>query len=249
MTPVYNAARFLDEALQSVAAQDYHDWELLLVDDGSTDESGRIAEDWRCRDERMRLLRHPRNENCGSSASRNLAIAHSRGELIAMLDADDVWMPGKLRFQIDLLDRHPTAAMTYGATQRWYSWDEASRERDYMVPSFGADTLIPPPELLRAFLEDESLTPCACAIVFRRSAIVAADAFEPSFPGLYDDQVFLAKLCLNQPVFASSECVARYRKHSGSCCAIAEQNGTAFNERQRFLRWLTAYQSSCVNSF
>lgn len=250
LCPVYNGEAFLEEALASVCEQDYDDWELLLVDDGSTDRSAEIAEHWRRRDGRLRVLRHAENRNCGSSASRNLAIHHARGELLAMIDADDVWLPGKLRFQVETLDAHPEAAMTFGAAERWYSW--AGSGADFVVPSalpgIGSDTLIPPPELLKAFLNDESLTPCTCAVLARRSAIEEWNAFDPSFPGLYDDQVFLAKICLTKPVFVTSRCVARYRKHPDSCCSVAERDGTAARDRERFLAWLAAYENQCAPS-
>lgn len=251
VTPIYNAAAFLAEAIESVIAQDYENWELLLVDDGSIDGSRTIAENWCRKDARLRLLSHPGEANRGSSASRNLAFAAARGELLAMLDADDVWLSGKLKFQVETLDAHPEAAMTFGAAQRWYSWNtSACPDEDYVVPSalpgFGPDTLIPPPALLQAFLYDESLTPCTCAVLFRRSVARGADVFEASFPGLYDDQVFLAKICLTQPVFATSRCVARYRKHSNSCCAQAHRNGTEAGARGKFLAWLATYESLCV---
>ena len=251
ITPIYNAAAFLDETIQSVLAQDYTDWELMLVDDGSTDGSRNIAQYWCERDARMHLLCHPGNRNCGSSASRNLAIAEASGELLALLDADDVWLPGKLRFQIENLDAHPEAALTFGAAERWFSWDTASREADFVVPAeilgYGSDVLIPPPHVLRAFLLDESLTPCTCATLLRRSSIDDAQPFDVSFPGLYDDQVFLAKITLRHPVFVTSRCVARYRKHAASCCAVASRDGVQAGERARFLDWLARFQSTCVH--
>jgi glycosyltransferase involved in cell wall biosynthesis len=250
ITPIYNSAAFLDEAIESVFAQDYADWELMLVDDGSTDTSMAIAQNWCRQDERIRLLLHPGNRNRGSSASRNLAIAESSGELLALLDADDVWLAGKLRFQIDTLDAHPEVALTFGAAERWFSWNPASSETDFIVPAavpgYGSDVLVPPPHLLQAFLLDESLTPCTCATVLRRDAIDPARPFEVSFPGLYDDQVFLAKICLRYPVFATSRCVARYRKHANSCCAVAARDGADAGERARFLEWLAGLESTCV---
>ena len=124
---------------------------------------------------------------CRSSASRNLAIVEASGELLALLDADDVWLPGYLRFQIENLDAHPEAALTFGAAERWFSWDAAGREADFIVPAevpcYGSDVLIPPPHVLRAFLLDESLTPCTCATLLRRSSIDDAQPFDVSFPG------------------------------------------------------------------
>lgn len=250
---VFNSERFLPEAISSAVTQSFSDWELIIVDDGSTDASIRIAQDWCTKDKRLSLLTHPLGENRGISASRNLGIAASRGELIAFLDADDVWLPGKLAAQVAVLNAHPEAAMAFAAAERWYSWDASIVEAaDFVVPSvisgYGTDRIIPPPELLNAFLKDESLTPCTCTVLVRRSAVLRVGAFEASFRGLYDDQVFYAKLALAEPVYVSSDCIARYRQHDTSCCATARRLGIGEQARKTFLQWLEEYQLACVRS-
>ena len=94
ITPVYNAAPWLKETLASVSAQTLTDWEQILVDDGSSDDSVAIAEAAALEDSRFRLIRTPRN--MGPSSARNLAIEAARGRFIAFLDADDLWLPEKL---------------------------------------------------------------------------------------------------------------------------------------------------------
>jgi glycosyltransferase involved in cell wall biosynthesis len=94
ITPVYNAAPWLGEMLASVRAQTLTDWEQILVDDGSSDNSVSIAEAAAQQDARFRLIRTPRN--MGPSSARNLAIEAARGRFIAFLDADDLWLPEKL---------------------------------------------------------------------------------------------------------------------------------------------------------
>ncbi len=94
ITPVYNAAPWLRETLDSVRAQTLTDWEQILVDDGSSDDSVAIAEAAVLHDPRFRLIRAPRN--MGPSSARNLAIDAARGRFIAFLDADDLWHPEKL---------------------------------------------------------------------------------------------------------------------------------------------------------
>src|SRR2546427_10186945 len=88
----WNAERFLQEAFASVFAQTYPTWELLLVDDGSSDESTAIAQRYvEHHPGQVRYLEHPGHANRGMSASRNVGIRHARGPYIAFLDADDVW--------------------------------------------------------------------------------------------------------------------------------------------------------------
>lgn len=96
VVPAHNAERFIAEALASVQAQSHRNLEVVVVDDGSTDRTAEIVEAIASRDGRVRLIGTPRR---GVSAARNLAIARARGDLIAPLDADDLWLPQKLARQ------------------------------------------------------------------------------------------------------------------------------------------------------
>jgi glycosyltransferase involved in cell wall biosynthesis len=240
-----DAERFLDEAVSSVFAQTYPTWELLLVDDGSVDGGPALAYAWAEQDpERVRYLAHPDHVNRGMSASRNLGIRHARGEYLAFLDADDVWLPGKLAQQVSLLEAWPEAAMVYGPTQWWYSWTGRAedRDRDFVhPPGLPADTLLRPPIVLTHLLRNEGDSPCTCSILVRREIVEQVEMFEETFRGLYEDQAFCAKVCLTFPVVASSQCWYRYRQHPDSACAVAERTGQAHLARLRFLTWLEAY--------
>src|SRR5258708_538275 len=111
----WNAERFFDEAIQSVLAQTYTSWELLLVDDGSTDGSTTVARAYAARwGDRNRYLEHSEHENRGVCAGRNLGVRNATGRYIAILDADDVWLPAKLQEQVEILDTHPEVAMVFG---------------------------------------------------------------------------------------------------------------------------------------
>ena len=106
----FNAEDYFGEAIESVLAQDYDRFELLLCDDGSADRSTAIAEDFARRyPERVRVLHHPGRANRGMSATRNLGVGSARGDLIAFIDADDRWRASKLREQADILSRLPEA--------------------------------------------------------------------------------------------------------------------------------------------
>ena len=113
-----NEERFLCEAVESVCAQTFGDWELFLGDDGSTDASAAIAQQLAAtRPDRITYLTHAARENRGMSASRKLGLALARSEFVAFLDADDRWFPDKLERQIGLFAEHPDAQMVCGATQ------------------------------------------------------------------------------------------------------------------------------------
>ena len=254
ITTFYRAENYLAEAVESVLAQrGFDEWEFILVDDGSPDDSRYIADSY-ARDfpDKIRVVSHPNNANLGISASRNLGFSLARGEFIAFLDADDVWLPDKLCEQINLFRRHKKAAMVYGAAERWFDWDKSNREKtpkNFVVapdlPGIGANVLLEPPALLTAFLRDESLTPCVCSALVRGAAFAAVNGFSDSFRGLYDDQIFYAKLALRFPVYVSGKCWARYRQHPASCCATAWRDGSHQTVRMQFLQWLRRYLDDC----
>ncbi|PYE55737.1 glycosyltransferase family 2 protein [Deinococcus yavapaiensis] len=104
---VYNAERFLDETLASIRRQTWRDFEVVMVDDGSTDASAEIAARYRDEDPRFTLLRTP---NRGISPTRNHAIAHARGRWMAICDADDTWHPEKLERQASFIHAWPSTA-------------------------------------------------------------------------------------------------------------------------------------------
>lgn len=107
ITPVYNQAPYLEASIESVLAQTWQNWELLVVDDGSTDHSDRIAQAYGNKDDRIRFIRLA--DNRGAAAARNAGIDSSRGRYVAFLDADDVWYPDKLDTQIGFMQENQVA--------------------------------------------------------------------------------------------------------------------------------------------
>jgi len=245
VTPFLNPGRFLEEALASVLAQTYASWEHLLVDDGSSDGSGEIAARWAERHPgQVRLVADAGRGSQGSSAARNLGIRQARGEYLALLDADDVWLPTHLADQMALLERHPGAGLAYGPTEEWYGWTGRAEDgvRDHVPPiRIAPGIAMPAPGPLAAFVRRSAPTPCTCSVVARRSVVEAVGGFENGFPGLYDDQAFYAKLCLAAPVVASDTCTSRYRRHAGSLYSTAQASGGAGADRLTFLEWLDGY--------
>ena len=111
ITIFLNEERFLQEAVESIFAQTHDKWELLLVDDGSTDKSTAIAQEYaRLFPAKIRYLEHEGHRNRGMSASRNLGIQNSCGEYISFLDADDAWLAHKLEQQVGVMEAEPEQA-------------------------------------------------------------------------------------------------------------------------------------------
>jgi glycosyltransferase involved in cell wall biosynthesis len=248
VTPFLNAARFIGESIESVLAQTRDDWELLLVDDGSTDGSSAIAQRYAAaHPQRIHYLAHPDRRNRGASASRNLGARHAAGEYLAYLDADDVYLPSKLERQVRLLDSNPDVAMVYGATEYWHGWtgEPEDARRDWIWRRYGAppNTVIAPPRMLITFLEDGGTVPCMGSVLARRAAVERAGGWEESFRAICTDQVFHAKMSLHGSILIADECLDRYRQHSSSSCHMAETRGEMDAEFTRYLTWLEAYLS------
>jgi glycosyltransferase involved in cell wall biosynthesis len=246
VTPFLDAGRFIAEAIESVLAQTYNRWELLLVDDGSSDSSTETALRYAAaHSDRIRYFSHPSRATRGASASRNLAIRHATGEYLAFLDADDVYLPRKLEAQVPVLDANPAAQILYAATEYWHSWSRRPEDvsRDWTWRKFGAapGAIVDPPAMLIGFLRDGGTVPCMGSVLARRAAVEAVGGWEDSFRHICTDQVFHAKLCLEFPVLIADGCWDRYRQHPDSSCqkvANAGQSAAAF---ETYLLWLERY--------
>jgi teichuronic acid biosynthesis glycosyltransferase TuaG len=129
--PAYNAERFIRQAINSVRAQTFEDWELIVVDDCSTDETASVAEGLAHEDNRISVVRN--GHNSGVSRTRNRGIDLSKGEFIALLDSDDYWNPKKLDKQLGLI-RKEQADIAYCS---YAIVDERGNKKanDFIVPS------------------------------------------------------------------------------------------------------------------
>lgn len=108
--PTYNRPTYLREAIDSVIAQTFRDWELIIVDDGSTDETPTVIAEYLRRDARIRMIHQP---NVGPGSSRNVGLRDARGEFIAFLDDDDLWLPEKLEVQLEKYRCKPELGLLY----------------------------------------------------------------------------------------------------------------------------------------
>jgi len=246
-----NEERFIQEAIDSVFAQSYDNWELILVDDGSTDNSREIALSLTAQfPQKVIYLEHEGHENRGMSASRNLGVRHAKGQYISYLDGDDVWLPNKLAEQLEILAAHPEADMVHGPLQMWFSWtgDPKDLHRDHL---YGVgnnedhpyqDALIKPPMLLALFLKQEEYIPSGFLV--KRHVMVHVGTYEDEFRDGYSDAVSLVKICLHSTVFASSKSWYKYRKHPDSYTYQDYHFSTEESTRKfeyRYWNWIEQY--------
>ena len=240
----YNAERFFAEAIDSVLAQEGVSFELLLVDDGSSDGSSAVAKDYaRRHPETVRYLEHEGHANRGMSATRNLGLAHARGDYVAFIDSDDRWRPGKLREQAALLDGDPALGMVCGTVNYWSSWEGGE---DRLVPTgcLRDVTLHPPETTLHLYPLGKADAPCPSDIMVRRSIAERVGRFEAHFTGprqMYEDQAFFAKVYLACPVHFSGRTWLDYRRHEDSCIEVVVRDGGYGEVRGYFLDWFAQY--------
>jgi glycosyltransferase involved in cell wall biosynthesis len=238
-----NAATYLAEALNSALAQTFQDFEIILVDDGSSDGSTELAQGYAHRhSDKVRYLEHPGHINRGMSASRNAGAAAGGGDLIAFLDSDDVWVPCKLAEQVGLFDAHPEAGLAAGAELEWRSWlgglDKrlsTGRAHNLVLRRGQATTAVYPLGYAKA--------PCPSNFMVRRALFNTVGGFEESFRGpmqMYEDQAFLAKAYLTGRPYFCDRLWVKYRIHDQSCMATYKSDHYD-QTRQRFLQWLRGY--------
>lgn len=120
ITPCYNAEKTITETLNSVLAQSYPNWEMIIVDDSSTDGSAEIIKERMSKDSRIKLY-HTSSPSGSPALPRNIGIDNAKGEYIAFLDSDDVWFPDKLQVQVDYMDRN-NCDLSYSFYEKM-SWD------------------------------------------------------------------------------------------------------------------------------
>lgn len=115
--PAYNAEKYIRDAVTSALNQTYRNLEVIIVDDGSDDNTLNILEQEYTVDKRVRILTHPENQNLGVSKTRALGIKASQGEYIAYLDADDIFMPAKIEVQMKIFQDYPLIVLVHGCVE------------------------------------------------------------------------------------------------------------------------------------
>ena len=201
-----NSSRFIAETLDSVFAQTFQDYDVVLIDDGSTDGCIELIES-RYADPRLRILRQ---EHRGLSMARRRSIAAATGEFVAFLDHDDVWLPHKLETQMAAAAVHPSAALLFSDCMYI---DERGRPLRLLSEQYGlrgldlagAEAYV---ELLRrgCFVWQST-------VVARTAALRAVDSFDPAYPYIADYDTWL-RMARRYTLHYTPEVLARWRVHS-----------------------------------
>lgn len=210
--PAYNAARFLPAAIESVEAQTFTDWRILLIDDGSTDDTAAVVASYA---ERLGAkLKYIRQENRGLPAARNTAIRNSSAKLLALLDADDLWLPGRLAASVASFDSRPQAGVSYGLI----SWIDASGE---ITGTFQGNPAPVEGRVANDIYTRRMQLPCP-SMTFRREAAERVGMFDETMRATEDRDLWL-RIALHYEVAFVPEVIALYRLSSGTMSTDRER--------------------------
>lgn len=203
--PTYNRANFISQTLDSVWRQTFSDYEIIVVDDGSTDNTAQILASY---GDRLQVIKL--EENTGPSISRNIALGVARGEFIALLDSDDLWYPEMLATTVAHLNKHSKTDIVCGA------WDYIDEFNHLIKP-------INKPSQLQAQIDADFLGFVATgnpflvhALLIRRKCFDCCGMFDPTLKGGVDWDLWIRFAMHGHKVNMIDVPVARYRRHSGA---------------------------------
>jgi glycosyltransferase involved in cell wall biosynthesis len=223
LMPVYNAEPYLAEALESILGQTFADFEFLIINDGSTDRSGAILNEYAARDERIRLTSRP---NTGYTVALNELLALASGELVARMDADDVALPERLARLVDYLRAHGNVVCVGTAV---HFIDAAGRFLRDGHPGMDHETI-----QLRALAGDCPLN--HPSTMMRRAVVHAVGGYHPEFEPAEDLDLWLRLGEVGQ-LTSLPEVLMKYRQHARS---FSEQH-----QRRQLERSSAAVSDAC----
>ena len=219
----YNVAPYIGAAIESALAQTFRDFELLVLDDGSTDGSVRIAEGFS--DARVSVMRAP---HLGAATQLSEGIQQARGRYLALLDGDDLWAPNKLERHVQFLDSQPRADLSF-------SWSRIIDEdgRDTALTSRLWDGPISFSELLA-----DNVIGNGSALVLRRDVLLAAGGIDSSFDACYDLDAWL-RIGAVRPgnLWAIPEFLTFYRRRPGQITSDVPLMERSFEQLMQKARW------------
>jgi len=205
LLPAYNAAKHLPEAISSVLAQSHLDFELLILNDGSTDSSLEIAEDFRARDSRIQLITHG---NLGMGAALNQGLEFARSDWIVRLDADDVMLPNRLERQIAFVERHPRIAV---AGSLVYYIGEDGR-----VLGAATSSLATPRDFERHLRAGKPIALHHPSVILRKDVVLAVGGYRPEFWPADDYDLWARIAEQDHLILVQQEYLVKYRIHGAS---------------------------------
>ena len=196
--PTYNRPDYVERAIESVRAQTFRDWELIVVDDGSAAETCAVLKPLALQDKRIRVLRIA---NCGTAAARNRGLEKASGKYVAFLDDDDEWLPEMLEVEVGFIESHPEIGLCYSRLQILREVDGKMDDRTVFPKIMGTGF----PDLLTRCLIMPSTA------IMRRSCLTELGGFDPAYV-LQDDTDLWLRFSQRFKIAAIDRALARTHK-------------------------------------
>lgn len=232
IVPLYNTAAFIGPALESVLKQTMSDLELIVVDDGSTDDSLAVVQS--VEDERLRIFRQ---NNQGASAARNRGLGEAHAPYVAFLDGDDFWREDKLERQLTVLDKHPELDLVF---TRCTVVDEQEEPLALTGPA-------PDGPMSYSDLLCENFIRNGSTVLVRRAALVAAGCFDPSFAACNDYEAWLRVSALRpRNLLCVQQYLTFYRRRRGQISSNWRAMRDAFEQLMAKMQTLHPQETARV---
>lgn len=210
--PTYNRGKYVCEAIESVLGQTFQDFEVIVVDDGSTDDTRQRIEHY------LPRIEYIHQKNAGPAAARNTGIAASKGEYVAFLDSDDLWLPNKLRLQVEFMDSNPQCGMVFADLCR-FKGDQIVcpsffREREGQDASGDMFNKLISEDFFH-FLRHIMYFIVTSTVLLRREVFDKVGTFDESLPVTEDYDMWL-RIARRYSIGAMDVCLVKYRVHDAS---------------------------------
>jgi len=216
--PCFKQAHFLSEAIASVLAQTFADHEIVVVDDGSPDDTSEVTGRYRC-------VKYVRQDHLGGEVARNRGIEESRGRYLVFLDADDRLLPHHFETSLKAFHAHPEVAFVCGDYQ-WFGGDD----------TWHVHQCTPMPDHYATLLRFNFIGALQCAM-FRRDVIARVGGFRVGMRACQDQELYL-RIARQYPIYCHHEVVAEYRRHESQLTGNAAR---MLRMSMIMLRWQRPY--------
>jgi teichuronic acid biosynthesis glycosyltransferase TuaG len=206
--PAFNASDYIQESINSVIAQKYSNWELIIVDDGSTDSTSSIIIKNSLKDSRIKYFYQ---ENGKQGKARNLGIAYAKGMFVAFLDADDLWMPEKLEIQLEEIQLK-NVDLVFSDSYIFDDNNFSDRSRKMNIP----DQIFTGDEALKLFLEGNRIPTLTVLVKKEKIHLVNGFTEKKNIQNAEDYHLWLKMIIKECVFYGSDKILASYRMHSKS---------------------------------
>ena len=234
LMPLYNAEQWVEETIRSCRSQTYTNWQLIVVDDGSTDASASIVEKTASSEPRITLLRQP---NSGACVARNLALRHCKGDYILYLDADDLISPDKIEMQVEALSHTDSGAVAICAWEHFSDRPSAAITSRPYYRSYGN-----PIEFLTQMWEIGGMMQPSCYLIPRQLIATAGEWNEALT--LNQDGEFMCRVLANATsIVWTDKAIVHYRRGHAS---ISTSNVRAYSKQRSRLDSFISYEQTLL---